>query len=87
MTVTVSDGALSASQSFTWTIQAANVAPVLTNPGSQTTTAGQSVGAAATGQRLEWPDVDVRRERAAIRAAAHNEHRTDRRHAHDRRHI
>ena len=45
-TATVSDGVLMASQSFTWTVQAVqpnNVAPVLTNPGNQTSTVGQSV--------------------------------------------
>ena len=36
VTATVSDGSLSASQSFTWTIRPANVAPTLTNPGNQT---------------------------------------------------
>jgi hypothetical protein len=39
----VSDGALSDAETFTWTIRAANVAPVLTNPGTQTSDAGQSL--------------------------------------------
>ena len=37
VSVSVSDGSLSASRSFTWTIRSGNVAPVLTNPGTQTT--------------------------------------------------
>jgi hypothetical protein len=45
VTVTVTDNAtsLSASQSFNWTINATNVAPVLTNPGNQTNAAGDYV--------------------------------------------
>ena len=42
VTATVSDGTLSATQSFTWTIQTANAAPTLTNPGNQTATVGQA---------------------------------------------
>jgi hypothetical protein len=36
VTATVSDGSLSASRTFTWTIQSVNVAPTLTNPLGQT---------------------------------------------------
>jgi hypothetical protein len=45
VTVTATDNAtsLSASQSFNWTINATNVAPVLTNPGNQTNAAGDYV--------------------------------------------
>ena len=43
VTVTVSDGSLFASQTFAWTIGTANQAPALTNPGAQTSTAGQAV--------------------------------------------
>ena len=43
VTVTVSDAQLSVQRSFTWSVQPANVAPMLTNPGSQTTTTGQTV--------------------------------------------
>jgi hypothetical protein len=41
VTVTVSDGSLTASQTFAWTIRTANLPPALTNPGSQTSTVGQ----------------------------------------------
>lgn len=43
VTVTVSDTSSSAQRSFTWSVQASNVAPVLTNPGSQTTFTGQAI--------------------------------------------
>ncbi len=45
VTVTATDNAtsLSASQSFNWTINATNVAPVLTSPGNQTNAAGDYV--------------------------------------------
>jgi hypothetical protein len=36
VTATVSDGRLSSSQTFTWTVGNTNRAPILTNPGSQT---------------------------------------------------
>jgi len=36
VTVTASDGTLTASQSFTWTVSNVNRAPVLTAPGDQT---------------------------------------------------
>ena len=42
VTATVSDGSLSASRSFTWTIRPANVAPVLTNPGNRTSNVNQA---------------------------------------------
>ena len=42
VTVTVSDGSLTASQTFAWTIRSANQPPTLTNPGTQTSTAGQA---------------------------------------------
>ena len=42
VTVTVSDGALSASRTFTWTVAAANVAPTMTAPGNQNSTVGQA---------------------------------------------
>lgn len=37
---TVSDGTLSASQTFSWTVTSANAAPVLTNPGARTSVVG-----------------------------------------------
>jgi hypothetical protein len=43
VTVTASDGPLTASQTFTWTVTNANQAPVLTNPGNQTNAAGDTV--------------------------------------------
>jgi hypothetical protein len=43
VTVTASDTSVTTQRSFTWSVQAANVAPVLTNPGSQTTATGQSL--------------------------------------------
>jgi hypothetical protein len=59
VTVTVGDGVLSASRSFTWTIAAANVAPTLAAPGNQSSTAGQAVvlqlqGADANGDSLTY---------------------------------
>ena len=43
VTVSASDASASVQRSFTWSVQAANVAPILTNPGSQTTTTGEFV--------------------------------------------
>ncbi len=43
VTATASDGTLSDSESFTWTIDAVNSAPVLVNPGAQRHQAGQAV--------------------------------------------
>jgi PKD repeat protein len=59
VSVTVSDGALSASQAFTWTIRTLNAAPTLASPGNQTTTAGTFVvldlqGADANGDPLTY---------------------------------
>ena len=50
---TVSDGALTASRSFTWTVAAANVAPVMTAPGNQTGVVGQ-----ATAMQLQATDAN-----------------------------
>jgi uncharacterized repeat protein (TIGR01451 family) len=41
--VTATDGSLSHSQTFVWTITSVNRAPVVTNPGDQTSTEGQTV--------------------------------------------
>jgi hypothetical protein len=43
VTATVSDGALSASRAFAWTVTAANQAPTLSNPGNHASTVGQTV--------------------------------------------
>ena len=43
MTATASDGTLTASQSFTWTVIDPSRAPVVTNPGSQTSAEGTAV--------------------------------------------
>jgi YVTN family beta-propeller protein len=43
VTVTVSDGSASANAPFQWTIEAANVAPSIVNPGNQQTVAGSAV--------------------------------------------
>ena len=56
VTVTVSDGHLSASQTFTWTVTGANQAPSLTNPGNQTTSAvtGYAQVVLADGPAAYW---------------------------------
>jgi hypothetical protein len=59
VTATVSDGSLSASRSFTWTIAAANVAPTLTAVANQSGTVGQATslqlqGSDAIGQALTY---------------------------------
>jgi hypothetical protein len=43
VTATVRDASATVTRSFTWLVQPENVAPVLVNPGAQTTTAGQPV--------------------------------------------
>ena len=55
VTIAVSDGSLSATQTFVWTIRSANQAPTLVNPGPRTSTVGQSkcCGNAGAG-RLNW---------------------------------
>ena len=59
VTATASDGTATATQTFTWTIEASNAAPTLAAPGNQTTTAGQAAtlqlqGADADGDTLTY---------------------------------
>ena len=49
VTATVSDGSLSDSETFTWTVTLNNAPPVLTNPGGQATTVGTPVSLQLTG--------------------------------------
>jgi Putative Ig domain/IPT/TIG domain/FG-GAP-like repeat len=48
VTATVSDGTLSASRTFAWTVTNVNAPPVLTNPGSQTNVAATTVSLSLT---------------------------------------
>jgi len=43
VTVTATDGTLTASRSFAWTVTSSNAPPVLTNPGDQTSDSGTTV--------------------------------------------
>ena len=87
VTATVSDGTLSATQSFTWTIQTANAAPTLTNPGNQTATVGQAavlqlVGSDPNGNPLTYSATGLP---AGI--GADGEHGSNRRHADDSQYV
>ena len=64
VTATVSDGSLSQSRTFTWTITNTNQAPVLAQPGDQIGTAGDSVVLAVTatdpdGQAVTYQATDL----------------------------
>jgi hypothetical protein len=59
VTVTASDGSLTASQSFAWTVSPANQVPSLTSPGDQTNAAGDWVlldlaGGDSDGDPVTW---------------------------------
>ena len=59
VTATVTDGILTATQSFTWIVTAANQTPTVTNPGSQVNASGDAVslalaGSDSDGDTLTW---------------------------------
>ena len=65
VTAVVTDGSLSTSQAFTWTVTHVNRAPVLASPGNQSSVEGREHHAAVDGQRSGRRWIDLQRDRLA----------------------
>ena len=77
VTATASDGALSNSKTFTWTVTNVNRPPTLTQPTSQTSAEGASVSLQLVGERPRWHRPDVQRDRIARHARGERHDRPD----------
>ena len=87
VTVSVSDGALSASQAFTLDHRAGQCCAGPDEPGEPDGHRRPGRCTPTSGERCEQRPADVRRDRLACRPAADREQRSDRRNADDGRHL